>query len=202
MKVADLNIGDWVLTEDGIGQVLYIRDFYVEEFVEIMPFEDELKKGGLYKTFVGVKLFCNFNGKVKKIFKVDFYHSYSCEKLSKTDSKLLKKSLEENKALYEKYKRYTPKRDVFSYVELSYLIEENKEKVIFEIRNLIKDLSLPFTFKELKKEFEKSTIKLNLNNYLKHGVNASAQSKITFVLYNSSYKVYKKERLFDYLKIC
>lgn len=74
-------IGQWVSCEEGIGQVLYVRNQYAEEFYS-EAVDKNLKKGEVLKQFLVIKIFLNHKGKPKKGKRIVFNQSKYCNILT------------------------------------------------------------------------------------------------------------------------
>jgi hypothetical protein len=57
-------IGQWVELIEGIGQVIYVRENFVEKFTE--EYFEGKKVGAYIYDVVVCKLLCDFNGKIRK----------------------------------------------------------------------------------------------------------------------------------------
>lgn len=194
-------MGQWVLTEDGIGQVLNKVDWYVEEFVELRPYDD-FNLGDLYKTFVKVKLYCDFKGKPKKKFKTEYYHGYACENLSKSDIKKLEKSIKKNSSRYEQFLKYEYSENLYSLVELTYDIEIDLFDGLSKVLNdFLREHQSGFTFHELKIKIEAADLGIDMLSFIREGYVSSRGKGITIVLFNSEYQSKNKQRVFQFAKL-
>jgi hypothetical protein len=199
-KNINFEIGNWVSCEDGIGQLIYIREFHVEPFVELNSY-DEVDEKGVYHRLYGVKLLCDFEGKLKKRHSLKFYVS----------SRLLKKQykdfVEEIKTktpeAYERYMVYDQKDESEYDFTLKYYVEKKSEtKYISLVDDVCYNLLPHFTFKEFKKEFKKQCTEIKIEDFIKENDfvgrdNMDELNILSIVFYSRNYKVVNKERIFS-----
>lgn len=194
-----LNIGQWIECENGLGQVLCIRELYRESFEEPM---NEEKIGELRMTIAIVKIFCDFNGKIKSRGLIQSFLQKHCDEISSKNMKMVNTIIENNDSAYRKYTLYDDKLDLGNVISLKYFVDINK---ISEIKSDIQELRtklLPiFTFKEFKKEFVKKDYGFKLENFITYKMQYNRSEIVEIILNNRLYKVKGKEKLFDWVKI-
>lgn len=98
-------IGEWVRTEDGIGQVLYNREVYFQEFHQ---YTRQGKKGEFIKMLYICKILCGFDGKIKNRFKINTYISISS--IYEKEKKYIEQIRLKQHEKYVKYILYEPKK--------------------------------------------------------------------------------------------
>ena len=197
----DFELGEWVKTEDGYGQILYIRNFYVEPFVELASYQEK-DINGIYKTMYGVKMFCNFEGKIKKKNLLNFYININKLDGAK-DNKTYKLAIKNNTEEYRVYKSSDEKDKSESCLEIAYIVEsKDRDKIKTLVETICDDLNYSFTFKEFSKEFNKYKTGIKLENFIKYGYGYSIkqENKISFIFFSTNYKTVGKERVFDFVK--
>ena len=192
----DFEIGEWVLGEKGFGQLIYIRQFHVESFMELASYV-EVDDSGVYNELFGIKLFCDFNWKVTK--KHPVYFSHGIRKLKKSEMTKIELLKNRRREEYLKYIIYDEK-DYSDYAfALQYLVDD-QSSVDYEdlIDEVCFNLMPCFTFKEFKKECKKIGLGINVMDYLKNGAatKVDGMKLITIAFYSRKYSVVNKESIF------
>ena len=191
-------LGEWVQCEAGIGQILFIRKFYVEEFVEPASYEG-FKRGDLYKTFYGIKVFCDFDGKLRKRKPFDFY--LSINHLDKKYTTVLNKTKKENWDDYQSYLTHCDRDDPISRIENHYKIDPARRAALVQIVEEARLQVKPnFKYKEFKKIFEKMQNEVQLKDFVRYGSRIDREERLVVIFFSTMYKVSGKERIFDYVK--
>jgi len=189
------DIGAWVATEDGLGQVLSNRNLHFEEFDR--AHRDPLYKKGAFKRSIYIcKILADFEGKIKKRFKIEMYTSIN--KLKQNEKKLINKIKSDFKDEYKKYLLYEPKEALTRQVFLEYNISVNQlDLVKKEVNKIYGRLPNNFTFNELKKEAHSSELPIKLSDFLKHDEKKDRKKCITIRLDSANYKTIGREALFN-----
>jgi hypothetical protein len=85
MDKLNFELGQWVSTEDGYGQIMYIRAFFVEDYENNRK---EMKNGDFKRYLFICKILCNFSGKLKTSNRIKVYSSISPIDKEGEDSRL------------------------------------------------------------------------------------------------------------------
>jgi len=193
------DIGTWVSTEDGIGQVLYNRSIYFEEFDQATS-NYKFKKGTFHRTIYICKILSDFKGIVKKRFKIELYTSIS--KLKSPEKKLIKNIKSNSQEEYKKYLLYEPKEDLTRQVFLEYNIKKDELGLVnTEIDRINKLLQRTFSFKEFKKEGDNSNLPFKISEFIKNNEKIDRSKCVTIRLDSDLYKVKGKEALFSHIRV-
>lgn len=186
------DIGNWIGTEDGLGQVLYNRNLYYEEFDLATG---NYKKGEFKRTVYICKILCDFEGKIKSRFKVDLYTSIDL--LDKIENEYISKLKLNFPDQYNKYLLFEPKENLTRQVFLEYNINKDElAKVRHEINHIYNRLPRTFTFKEFKKSANASELPFKISNFIKYNEKKDRSNCITIRLDSDLYKTKGKEALF------
>ncbi len=185
-------IGTWVGTEDGYGQILYNRPLYVEEFTLATKLG---KKGELDRVMYICKVFCSFEGKVKSKFLVRNYTSV--QELSKKEKGLVEKTKSDNPERYKEYITEEGKEILLRQVFLTYKVEDDQvDEILEKIRNISKALKPFFTFKEFVKEFKKNEMPFSYQDFYKKGQSYIRSEVVSLRFDSILYATKNKESIF------
>jgi hypothetical protein len=144
-----ISINDWITTPEGICQVVGIQDYVVEEFFS-NDFPD-LKVGDTFETKVVWKMFCDFEGKLRRSKFFNWSSIESCRPLKQKYENLLETVITENQVAYERFVNRVPSKPVMSAVEFSIRVEPSvKSNVLESINVLLADMPQAFSFSELE----------------------------------------------------
>ncbi|MEH0152859.1 hypothetical protein V6R21_01870 [Limibacter armeniacum] len=186
-------IGEWVGTEDGIGQVIFNRMIYAEGF-ELE--KDRYKKGEVIGHVYICKVFCSFELQVKKRILIRAYTSI--DKLSKNELKSLDKVKQVNYDSYMNYIHFDQKENIKRQVILTYPASANDR---VEIKDKIKSINTRlqpcFSYKEFVKEFSKEKFSFSINDFYHKGEMYDRDNVISIRFDSNFYKVKGKEAIFD-----
>lgn len=185
-------IGCWVSTEDGYGQILFNRQLYIEEFTLA---NESRKKGELERVMYICKVFCSFEGEVKSRFLVKNYTSV--RELNKNEEKLIQKIKSENPEGYNNYITEEGKEILMRQVFLTYKVNENQvDEVIKKIKIINRKLKPSFTFKEFAKEFKNLDLPISYQDFYKKGQSYNRSEVISLRFDSFLYATKKKESIF------
>lgn len=193
------DIGEWVATEDGFGQILFNRNLYFEEFAKANG-NHKFKHGTFHQTVYLCKILCDFDGSIKKRIKLELYTSVS--KLKVNEKTLVNKIKRENPVGYKKYLLSEPKENVTRQVFLEYNIDDDELEVVNqEISKILSNLPRTFTFKEFKKEGNNSNLPFNISEFIKHNEKTDRSKCVTIRFDSQLYRTKGKESLFDNIRV-
>ncbi len=186
-------IGSWVSTEDGYGQVLFNRQLYIEEFTLATK---SGKKGELERVMYICKVLCGFEGKIKSRFLVKNYTSV--QELSKKEEKLVQKIKAENPEGYKNYITEEGKEVLMRQVFLTYKVDDNQvDEVLEKINTINRQLKPSFTFKEFAKEFKKNDMPFSYQDFHKKGQSYNRSEVVSLRFDSFLYATKKKESVFN-----
>ena len=191
------DIGEWIATEDGYGQILYNRNLYYEEFDKA---NNECKPGEFNRSVYICKILSDFEGNPKTRIKLDLYTSIN--KLKRKEKMLINQIKSNNPSDYKKYLLNEPKENVTRQVFLEYHIKESELQIVKEeINNICSCLSRTFTFKEFKKEGKKSKLPFQISDFIKNEEKKDRSKCITLRFDSQLYRTKGKETLFDSIRV-
>lgn len=186
-------IGTWVATEDGYGQVLFNRKLYIEEFT--LAF-NKGKIGDFERTIYLCKILCGFNGKIKSRFSIKVYTSI--QELNEKEENLVQKIKVDNPEGYKNYITEEGKELLTGQVFLTYKIDDNQvEEVLEKISTINRKLKPFFTFKEFAKEFKKNDMPFSYKDFYKYGYSYNRSEVISLRFDSLLYATKKKESIFN-----
>jgi hypothetical protein len=184
------HIGQWVATEDGYGQIIYIRKIFSESFSK-----DNSDNGTFLRMIYLCKIFCNFKGKIKK--------SHQLRSYTRVDSLTPKKITfvdeikEANNDKYLNYIYYDDKVNLKKQIFLTYEIDKSNVKSIEEkINSINSEIKPSFTFKEFIKESKNQNLPINLKNFKKYGETFNRSNVIDLRFDSELYKVKGNNSIF------
>lgn len=188
-------LGQWVSTEDGYGQVMYIRPFYVEDYET----SRKERKNGEFKRYTFIcKILCDFNGKIRINKRVNIYTSIS--KIDKEGAAFVKGIKTNQYAEYAKYIVHDDKVDICGQMFLDYQVVNKANLNIDEVEKKLADIEaslLPaFTFKEFAAECAKQNFPIDLKMLVPYGYAAKKEERIMLRFDSYLYKVKGKEAIF------
>jgi hypothetical protein len=191
-------LGQWVSTEDGYGQVMYVRPFYVEDYETK---RNERKNGEFIRYIFICKILCDFKGKIKN--KIGIYTSIN--KLDKEGTGIVKDIKTDQPVEYAKYIVHDDKEDICRQVFLDYQVVNkssmNLEEVEEKLADIEKNLYPAFTFKEFVAECTKQKFPIDLKMLVPYGNSAKKEERVTLRLDSYLYKVKGKEAIFHAVRM-
>lgn len=186
------DIGQWVATEDGFGQVIYNRNLFYEEFSLAVQ---DVKIGSFNRTVYICKILSDFDGRVKKRLKLDLYTSINS--LNKKEVKIINRIKSDFPEKYNQYVLFEPTSNLTRQIFLEYKVEDKEiAKIHADIEGISKDLPRSFTFKELKKASKASALPFAISDFIKHNETKNREECITIRLDSERYKMKRKEAIF------
>ncbi|MBC7884148.1 MAG: hypothetical protein H7X99_01635 [Saprospiraceae bacterium] len=197
METIKFEIGQWVSTEDGYGQILYIRPFYVEEY-EINRLG---RKNGEFMRYIFIcKILCNFQGKIKKSKRIIAFTSIS--KIDNEGIRIVNAIKKDDNQEYIKYIFYDDKIGIRRELFLGFRLEElnfNRDILLNNILEINRRLFPSFTYKEFATMFCEYEMPFKLSNLIEYGSGNKGSVGLRFD--SNLYKVKDKEAVFDDVRI-
>jgi hypothetical protein len=197
-KTADeipFELGQWVTTEDGYGQVMYVRPFYVEDYETTRK---ERKNGEFIRYIFICKILCDFKGKIRKNNRINIYTSMS--KLDKEGAVFVKDIKTNQPDEYAKYIVHDDKVDICRQMFLDYQVVNKASLNIEEVEQKLADIETnlfpAFTFKEFAAECAQQNFPIDLKMLVPYGYSTKNEQRITLRFDSYLYKVKGKEAIF------
>ena len=200
-------IGSWVKTEDGIGQILYNRESYVEPFHHDLydpkrhGLESEVKVGDFERMYYVCKIFIDEDMRIKKRFKIDMYIYASL--VDEKEMRLIEKFKETENKKYREFILYDDKKTLTQQKFLEYCADGFDEVEVAEkIKEILKELDGEFTYKEFRRLFNKKSMPFSLDDYVRSGftLESSCQKRRMKLRFDSLlYKRKGKETIFRHV---
>lgn len=193
----DLKVGQWVDAFDGIGQVLSLHDFYVEEFSpEIM---EGKKLGDYLLTLCVYKVLCDFEGKIRQRNLILSCNVNMCKPICH-DSKLMLDEIQNEKPEdYRKYTVYKSKKPIGGPVDIWLRMPEDQLDLLqngIEVVN--KNVDKPFNYPEFLEALKEAGVYLDFSSMHQHNPIRSSNFIVSF--FNKDYLVEGKRALFSDVK--
>ena len=154
-EVKEFEIGDWIVTSEGISQVLGTEKYIVEEFFKNdFP---ELGIGDVFDNKVVYKIFCDFEGKPRKTKFIAHYSSEWCEPISDKYNELKEQVIKAHPDVYEKFIKRKIEKPIIANLEFSIRVEpKRKEEIIENINNFLANLDKKYAFEYLQNQIYKN----------------------------------------------
>lgn len=197
MELINYELGEWVGTENGYGQIMYIRTYFVEEYENKL---NNIKKGKFIKFIYICKILCDFNGKLKKNQRIKAFTVI--DKIDKKGLFLVQKIKGEQTEEYMKYISYEDKQNITQQLFRSYLLDDydfNKENISQIIKKINDKLYPSFTYNEFKEEIKNYELPFKIENIISYG--DGDKETITLRFDSQLYKTKGKEVIFDNVKV-
>jgi hypothetical protein len=197
MEELKFELGEWVGTDNGYGQILYIRPFFVEDYEDN---RQDRKNGEFIKYIYVCKNLCGFEGKIKKSKRIDIYTSIS--KIDKKGLLHLKNIKEHQKEEYQKYIFFDDKlsinKQLFRYYKLDNL-DFDKTLIEDKIKEINNKLYPAFTYREFVKVFKEYDFPFKIENMVQYGEGNKNSIMLRFDSF--LYKVKEKEVIFNNVRV-
>jgi len=192
-NIREFEIGEWIVTDDGVCQVLGSQKYYIEPFFA-KDFES-LKVGDAFENIVVYKIFCDFEGNLRKTKFINWHSSKLCDSISDQYLKIKNKAKKENPEKYKKFLERELNKPVISRVEFSVRVEPDKrDEIIKQMQLLLDSLAVPFDFNTFENSIYKD-IKGIISERLTNNDNLK-----TNVLISLAYDVLNiKDRKFSFI---
>jgi hypothetical protein len=191
-------LGQWVTTEDGYGQVMYIRPLYVEDY------ENNRKgrrNGEFIRNIFICKILCDFNGKIRR--KINVYTSMS--KLDKEGARLVKEIKKNQPDEYARYIVHDDKVDICGQLFRDYKVVNKSSLNIEEVQQKLAEIEMnlypAFTFKEFVAECAKQNFPIDLKQLVPYGYSVKEEERIMLRFDSYLYKVKGKEAIFHGVRL-
>jgi len=149
-KIMKFEIGDWVTFDNFIGQILYVRDVFVEKYSsEYFSRAPQYKIGTYICTNYIVKCLCDSKGKIKKENRI--FSAGPLFLIDDNEKKIVEKIKNETPEEYHEYIIYDTTIPYMSYDYLNVFVRESEVQMIEDYLNDIqRDLPSSFTINEFE----------------------------------------------------
>lgn len=185
--------GDWIDGFDGIGQVVSIHEIYADE-LHLIGHGDR-NFGDHVIDIVVYKMFCSFDGKVRKRNHFLSCNKSYCSPLSEQSTAVLDKVKEQESEHYRKYLTLRASKSIggwsYYYLPCDESFESYKEKIEATGKNIPK----PFAFFEYKEALSKIGFNVGLG-YAKASIK---KPYVTLSFFNEGYLSKKRVRVFSHV---
>lgn len=194
-----LELGQWVVSEDGLGQVLSLHKHHRESFEEAFHGE---KVGQITHVFAICKILCDFSGKIRKNKLLKVYQTKHIKPVSQDQKQLISHIQIHQVEAYQRYLFYDEKPGPTNSISLLFKVGGQHFKDIDrKIKEIRQHLPHFFRFKAFKKAFRQTSMPFELENYLRYGTEYSRDDTIQLVFHNHGYKTIGKEKIFDAISV-
>ena len=191
-------IGQWIGSTEGLGQVLFIREDYVEKYSS--EYFEGKKVGEDLGDILVYKQLCDFTGKLRKKDLINWAPARYCEPISDQYRKMVEAIKSNSPEEYRRYLVYDSRLVTTVTTEISFRVPPDAissvEKVINEINKTIKK---PFTLKEFLATASEMELPLDFSQVKKY-VPGSGQN-FTVNLSCPLYKTINKQRISARVKV-
>jgi hypothetical protein len=194
-KELAFELGQWVSTEDGYGQIMYIRPLYVENYE---TYRQERKNGEFIRYIFICKILCDFKGKIKNQKRISTYTSIS--KIDKEGAAFVKEIKTNQPDEYRKYILFDDKVDLCGQLFLSYKLSNKQDLNMDDLKQKMsainKNLYPAFTFNEFVKECNEQAFPVKVDDFRPYGSSVKKEEQVTIRLDSYLYKTKGKEAVF------
>jgi len=140
-----LKTDPWIAGFDGIGHLLSLHPMFIEEFHK--TYSEGAGIGEAHFTRAHYKLFCNFNGSLRKRDHFKDCNADYCSNISTESEKIVKRLISENPENYKRYQKLEPKKNVVEKTELwLHLDKKLKNEVVSQLDSFISTTSGDFSY--------------------------------------------------------
>lgn len=189
--------GQWIDAYEGIGKVLSIHEFFVEEF---SPDICRGKKLGEHLlTLCVYKILCDFGGQIRKRNLIRTCNISVCRPLCAKSQAVLENVQEKNVEDYKRFNEFKSKSPVGEWVNIWLDLPEAKLNRCKEfVDDLNVNLSKPFTYPEFRNMLDQSEFNPGLGSM--HQKDRPNGSNFIISLFNEDFRVQEKRTLFTQVK--
>lgn len=178
---------------EGIGQVIYVRENFVEEFTE--EYFEGRKVGDYIYDVLVCKLLCDFNGKIRKKNRVLAVRDRYCKPIDKESKRIVDFVKSESPKEYRDYVIWDDKSDIGGSVAIEFAVPGDLISHLQQQIGAINDaLPSSFTLKEFLALSAEKNLSLDFGQAKKYvpgtGLNFSV------ILFNRLYKTVGKKRIY------
>lgn len=187
-------IGEWIEIDEGIGQLLYVRDNVVEKYST--EFNEGKRVGENIGEILICKILCDYEGFCKKRNRIAAVKSEYASPVTK-ESKVIVDEIKKNKPNeYRDYILYDDKSDIGGSLHLSIKVEESVIDVLHnDIMSINNALPPSFTLNEFLKAFRDGVSSIDLDVELKKC--PVFDPNFSIYLFCRLYKTINKKRIYS-----
>lgn len=187
-------IGQWIGFTEGLGQVLFIREDYVEKYSP--EYFDGKKVGEDLGDILVYKQLCDFTGKLRKKDLINWAPARYCEPISDQYRKVVEAIKSNSPEEYRKYLVYDSRLVATVTTEISFRVPPDAistvERIIDEINTTIKK---PFTMKEFLQTAKDVALPLDFSRATKYVPGTGQNFTLNFSC--PLYKTINKQRIYS-----
>lgn len=176
--------GDWVDTLHGIGKIISIHTLYADDFDVL--FENKTF-GEKLQDIVVYKVFCDFEGNIKKRVYLDSGDSSICTPLCEASQKIITHLSIKNTKEIDSFSNKTSKKRIGNWLYLYLNFDEQK----FSALENLKGIKYPISFAQ----YSDLISTLNLDFKIRH-YNVDPNSYITLSFFHENFEYIKGQRVF------
>jgi len=189
----ELKPGDWVDALDGISKVIEVKHIYKENYPLASTSNNELELGDLLNIIVIYKIFCDFDGKLRKRNAIQHCSIKVCTPICNESQAVLDKLKKADQSSLAKFDNLTQKKPFRNNVTTWVMIPKPFEVGVLTAINKEFDKEA-FTFNELINELR---VKLKLDKtWCFFGNKTDEVSQVVLSLNNKNYSSKDKQLLF------
>lgn len=192
-----LKIGQWVDAFEGIGQVLSIHDFFVEEFSPEAVKGQEI--GDFLRTIVVYKMLCDFDGKIRKRKLILSCNANMCSPISQESQLIINSIQAEKTEIFRKYLDFKDKKPLGELVDIWFSLPiEHIKEIQEKIAIINNELNTPFTYPTFVEKVNQHYVNIDLNSM--HDQDRQGISNFIISFYNQELIVRNKRCVFSGVK--
>lgn len=179
-----MKTGDWVDTLHGIGKVISIHPIYADDFDTLF---NNKTLGEKLQDIIVYKVFCDFDGNIKKRVFFDSGDSSCCTPLCEDSQKLIDNILIGQPQKIDDFTNKTSQKKFGSWIYIYLNYEEDNFKAL----DNVKGLKYPISYSKYAELISGLNVELKLKHY-----SVDPNPYITLSFYNENFEYSNGQRLF------
>jgi hypothetical protein len=189
----NFEIGQWVTLIEGIGQVIHVREHFVEKFTE--EYFEGKKVGTYIHDVVVCKLLCDHHGKIRKKSRIVAVTNQWCEPIDKKSKRIIDVIKAKSPKEHRDYVTWDERQDIGGSVAIEFAVPSESIPLLQQQIGAIND-ALPnsFTLNEFLDVAAEKKLALDFSQARKF-VPGTGQN-FSVILFNRLYKTVGKNRMY------
>lgn len=196
----NLTKDQWIVTEEGICQVISTHDYYIEEY-SLEYLEGNSDIGDFSKTICVYKILCDYEGNIRKRNIVKYANAKYFGPVSKKYKPTIEKVKKESPDEFERFIKFTSKKKPFLVETFFFCYEEQSalNDLKLAVEEIGAELGDAFSFQDFKDAVIKEKLDINFS---KANINSELRpADFIIALYNNDLIVRNKQAIFAGLRV-
>ncbi|MET0116408.1 MAG: hypothetical protein ABW090_03180 [Sedimenticola sp.] len=195
----EFTAGQWIQTEEGVGQVISTHDLYVEEYSPDF-LEGKKEIGELLVRVCVYKILSDYQGKIRKRKIIITSNIEYCDPISNEYKRIINKIIHENPAAFNRFMKLECNKNLYDEHRIFFQNRShNIESLKAGIDEINQELNKPFVFKDFKMAVKKHGLDID---FAKANKNPDLRPPDFYIsLFNENYAIRNKQALFTKVQI-